>query len=298
VRAHSRARADADSRRCQPVRERALLFGLFPRAFSLLCLVILTLILASCCRRSITIATRRAKVSPVASMPSRAAMVSIDTDNQCIHLGNDADDADDDDDDDGLHERARPLPARLVAAVGAGGCVRAKLHLQRDHYSAACLIPQLPDSTRSHKKNRQLRAPTHSLRSIQLGIERDISGTGFRHPNQNWGHYPVVPSRWQRQAENSTGCAPWMGWRPQHVDDDCPLDLACCVLLRDRAHDWPLCAGFGYNRPGFHRVPHRSRVIQPVFPEKKRPIVAQPAVDRRRCTTAAAALPFSPAAVD
>ena len=42
-------------------------------------------------------------------------------------------------------------------------------------------------------KNRQLRAPTHSLRSIQLGIERDISSTGFRHPNENWGHYPPVP---------------------------------------------------------------------------------------------------------
>jgi hypothetical protein len=39
-------------------------------------------------------------------------------------------------------------------------------------------------------KNRQLRAPTHSVRSIQLGIERDISSTGFRHPNENWGHYP------------------------------------------------------------------------------------------------------------
>ena len=43
-------------------------------------------------------------------------------------------------------------------------------------------------------KNRQLRASTHSLRSIQLGIERDISSTGFRHPNENWGHYPPVPS--------------------------------------------------------------------------------------------------------
>ena len=43
-------------------------------------------------------------------------------------------------------------------------------------------------------KNRQLRAPTHSVRSIQLGIERDISSTGFRHPNENWGHYPPVPT--------------------------------------------------------------------------------------------------------
>ena len=43
-------------------------------------------------------------------------------------------------------------------------------------------------------KNRQLRAPTHSVRSIQLGIERDISSTGFRHPNENWGHYAVVPT--------------------------------------------------------------------------------------------------------
>jgi hypothetical protein len=34
-------------------------------------------------------------------------------------------------------------------------------------------------------KTRHLRASTHSLRSIQLGIERDISSTGFRHPNQN-----------------------------------------------------------------------------------------------------------------
>ena len=42
-------------------------------------------------------------------------------------------------------------------------------------------------------KNRQLRAPTHSVRSIQLGIERDISSTGFRHPNENWGHYAPVP---------------------------------------------------------------------------------------------------------
>ena len=43
-------------------------------------------------------------------------------------------------------------------------------------------------------KNRQLRAPTHSVRSIQLGIERDISSTGFRHPNENWGHYAPVPN--------------------------------------------------------------------------------------------------------
>eukprot|EP01046_Picozoa_sp_COSAG06_P021570 COSAG06_NODE_1628_length_8880_cov_51.017993_1_plen_171_part_00 len=43
-------------------------------------------------------------------------------------------------------------------------------------------------------KNRQLRAPTHFVRSIQLGIERGISSTGFRHPNENWGHYPLVPN--------------------------------------------------------------------------------------------------------
>ena len=34
-------------------------------------------------------------------------------------------------------------------------------------------------------KTRHLRAPAHSLRSVQLGIERDTSSTGFRHANQN-----------------------------------------------------------------------------------------------------------------
>ena len=49
-------------------------------------------------------------------------------------------------------------------------------------------------------KNRQLRAPTHSVRSIQLGIERDISSTGFRHPNENWGHYAPVPNLDKRRT--------------------------------------------------------------------------------------------------
>jgi hypothetical protein len=43
------------------------------------------------------------------------------------------------------------------------------------------------------------RPARHSVRArrgiVHLGIERDISSTGFLHPNENWGHYAVVPSR-------------------------------------------------------------------------------------------------------
>jgi hypothetical protein len=41
------------------------------------------------------------------------------------------------------------------------------------------------NAVQARDRRRDLRAPAHSLRSIQLGIERDISSTGFRHPNQN-----------------------------------------------------------------------------------------------------------------